>query len=180
MAVTPFNRFVWWWHHLIDLFGGATIWVTNLFGGDANWVTDLFGGATIWETSSTRKPNFVAVFGVQNDSNENFSCHSVISRFKCTKYQFLSDQCRVPLISLQQFEQKFILKFNAFSITSSCLISLELSTFSHWNDGILASMQSPGICWLCYPYMRKHTLLVNGDGVAWLSHSNIRVKFCQI
>ena len=31
------------------------------------------------------------------DSNENFSCHSVISRFKCTKYQFLSDQCRVPL-----------------------------------------------------------------------------------
>ena len=31
------------------------------------------------------------------DSNENFSCHSVISRFKCTKYQSLSDQCRVPL-----------------------------------------------------------------------------------
>ena len=35
-------------------------------GGDAIWVTLLFGGDAIWETSSTRKPNFGAIFRVEN------------------------------------------------------------------------------------------------------------------
>ena len=79
------------------LFGGATVRVTNLFNGNAKCVKDSFGGDAIWETSSRRKPDFVPFLEYKMDSNENFSCHSVISRFKCTKYKFLSNQCRVPL-----------------------------------------------------------------------------------
>ena len=71
--------------------------MTNLFNGNAKCVKDSFGGDAIRETSSRRKPDFVPFLEYKMDSNENFSCHSVISRFKCTKHQFLSDQCRVPL-----------------------------------------------------------------------------------
>ena len=46
--------------------GGDVIWVTLLFGGATIWVTNLFGGDAIWENSSTRKPNFGAIFRVQN------------------------------------------------------------------------------------------------------------------
>ena len=65
-AIWETNRFggdaIW----VTNLFGGAVIWVTNLFGGDAKWVKYLFGGDAIWETSSTRKPNFGAIFRVEN------------------------------------------------------------------------------------------------------------------
>ena len=68
--------------------GGYPIWVNHLFGDATIWMTYLFVGATIWETCSMRKLNFVVNFRYKTAVNRNFSCRSVISSFKCTKYNF--------------------------------------------------------------------------------------------
>ena len=66
--VAPPNKSIKWCHyHDNKSFKvGDAIWVTLLFGGATIWVTNLFGGDAIWETSSTRKPNFGAIFRVEN------------------------------------------------------------------------------------------------------------------
>ena len=86
--VAPPNKSIKWCHHnIINL-----LKVVTPFGWLFYLVVTPFGRQVVRE-NQTLEP----FLEYKMDSNENFSCHSVISRFKWTKYQFLSDQCRVPL-----------------------------------------------------------------------------------
>ena len=89
--VAPPNKSIKWCHHnIINL-----LKVVTPFGWLFYLVVTPFGRQVVRE-NQTLEP-FIEY---KMDSNENFSCHSVISRFKWTKYQFLSDQCRVLSVFL--------------------------------------------------------------------------------
>ena len=88
--VAPPNKSIKWCHHnIINL-----LKVVTPFGWLFYLVVTPFGRQVVRE-NQTLEP----FLEYKMDSNENFSCHSVISMSKCTKYHFLSDQCRVPLMN---------------------------------------------------------------------------------
>ena len=97
--VAPPNKSIKWCHHnIINLLKVVTPfgWLFYLVVPPFEWqiylVVTPFGRPVVRE-NQTLEP----FLEYKMDSNENFSCHSVISMSKCTKYHFLSDQCRVPL-----------------------------------------------------------------------------------
>ena len=111
--VAPPNKSIKWCHHnIINL-----LKVVTPFGWLFYLVVTPFGRQVVRE-NQTLEP----FLEYKMDSNENFSCHSVISRFKWTKYQFLSDQCRVPLTTIRLI----LLKISYWAIE---LILFQLGNF---------------------------------------------------
>ena len=97
------------------------------------------------------------------DSNENFSWHSVISRFKCTKYQFLSNQCRVPLKCFTKLSR-------SFSQAELVLLSVPDRPDTNLGKYITALIQSRSK-WLCY---QRHLVDIK-KVCTWI----ISLRYCQ-